>query len=189
MSYFALIFFLVLNFVSAVFNSQNIFFAPQRTAGDAKSFTTSFAHFASRSFGTLRTLRPNCPNSPISKISYTSAGGKAGNYESLDITPDSLVYVQGHRGVEKTISEKTLNSFWNKLTKSINLRDFDKIRSDPGHALYDGIDVTITIEKGKQKHSIVNGNEDSVNYVKIKPFTDLLENKLAEIRKKIVWQK
>jgi len=127
--------------------------------------------------------------SQISKISYTSAGGKAGNYESLDITPDSLVYVQGRRDVEKTINEKTVTSFWNKLTKTINLTDFDKIQSDPGHALYDGIDVTISIEKGKEKHSIVNGNEDSVNYYKIKPFTDLLENKLAEIRKKIVWQK
>jgi hypothetical protein len=128
-------------------------------------------------------------HSAISKISYTSAGGKSGNYESLDITPASLTYVQGRRGVEKTINEKTANSFWNKLIKTINFKDFDKIQSDPGHALYDGIDVTISIEKGKEKHSIVNGNEDSVNYTKIKPFTDLLENKLAEIRKKIVWQK
>jgi len=128
-------------------------------------------------------------SSAISKISYASSGGKAGNYESLDITSVSLTYVQGHRGVEKTIDEKTVNSFWNKLTKAINLTDFDKIKSDPGQALYDGIDITISIEKGKKKHSIVNGNEDSVNYSKIKRFTDLLENKLAEIRKKIVGQK
>jgi len=128
-------------------------------------------------------------NSRISKISYTSAGGKSGNYESLDISSASLSYVQAHRGVEKRIKGKTERSFWNGLTKTINLRDFDKIRSDPGHALYDGIDITISIEKGKEKHSIVNGNQDSVNYSKIKPFTDLLENKLAEIRKKIVWQK
>jgi len=176
---------LALIFLAAVYFVSAMFLAPQRSAENAKSFpTNTFVHFTS----SLRTLRPDY-NSPISKISYTSAGGKAGNYESLDITPGSLIYVQGHRGVEKTIHEKTVTSFWNKLTKSINLRDFDKIRSDPGHSLYDGIDVTITIEKGKQKRSIVNGNEDSVNYVKIKPFTDLLENKLAEIRKKIVWQK
>jgi hypothetical protein len=74
----------------------------------------------------------------------------------------------------------------NKLTKTINLRDFDKIRSNPGHALYDGIDITISIEKGKEKHSIVNGNEDSVNYRRIRPFTHLLEWKLVEIRKKIL---
>ena len=184
MSYLTSIFFLGLYFVSA------IFLAPQRTQRNAENAEnlTTFAHFA-------EPLRPDYNHlqikraPPISKISYTSAGGKAGNYESLNITRDSLIYVQGHRGVEKKINEKTVNSFWNKLTKSINLRDFDKIRSDPGHSLYDGIDVTITVEKGKQRRSIVNGNEDSVNYVKIKPFTDLLESKLAEIRKKIVWQK
>ena len=128
----------------------------------------------------------NIANSPISKISYSSSGGKAGIYESLDISPDSVIYVQGRRGVEKSIKEKTMKSFWNKLMKTINLRDFDKIRSNPGHALYDGIDITISIEKGKEKHFIVNGNEDSVNYRRIRPFTDLLERKLVEVRKKIL---
>jgi hypothetical protein len=164
MPYFITLFFAGLYFVSTTFKSQN-----------------------------NCSLRPDqintTSNSPVSKISYTSSGGKGGYYETLDITSASLTYVQGHRGVEKAINEKTLNSFWDKLTKTVNLEDFDKIKSDPGHALYDGIDITISIEKGKEKHSIVNGNEDSVNYRKIKPFTDLLENKLAEIRKKIVWQK
>jgi hypothetical protein len=162
MSYLTPLLFIGLNMLSAVFHSHH----------DYKNVE-------------IKNLR----DSHISKISYNSTGGKAGNYESLDITSASLTYVQGHRGVEKTINEKTLSTFWNKLTKTINLKDFDKIRSDPGHALYDGIDVTISIEKRKEKHSVVNGNEDSVNYSKIKPFTDLLENKLAEIRKKIVWQK
>jgi hypothetical protein len=48
-------------------------------------------------------------NSPISKISYNSSGGKSGSYESLDISPDSVIYVQGRRGVEKWIKEKTIN--------------------------------------------------------------------------------
>jgi hypothetical protein len=126
-------------------------------------------------------------NTPISKISYSSSGGKSGNYESLDISPTSIIYVQGHRGAEKSIKEKTDKSFWTRLTKTINLRDFDKLRSNPGHALYDGIDITISIEKGKEKHSIVNGNEDTVNYRKIRPFTDLLEKRLVELRKKIIW--
>jgi len=132
-------------------------------------------------------LQSKIANPPISKISYSSSGGRAGNYESLDISQDSLSYVQGHRGVEKTINKKTVRSFWDRLTKTIELKDFDKVRSDPGHALYDGIDVTISIEKGREKHSIVNGNEDSVNYRKIKPFIDLLDQKLAELRKKIIW--
>jgi hypothetical protein len=53
--------------------------------------------------------------------------------------------------------------------------------------LYDGIDVTISIEKGDEKYSIVNGNEDSLNYRKIRPLTTMLEKKLAELRKKITW--
>jgi hypothetical protein len=130
----------------------------------------------------------NIANSPITKVSYNSSGGNAGNSETLEISPTFVMYVQGRRGVEKRIKEKTSKSFWNRLTKTINLRDFAKIRSNPGHALYDGIDITISIEKGKEKHSIVNGNEDSVNYRRIRPFTDLLEKKLIELRKKIVWQ-
>jgi hypothetical protein len=129
----------------------------------------------------------NLADTPISKISYSSSGGKSGNYESLDISPDSVIYIQGRRGLEKSRREKTVNSFWKTLTKTINLRDFDKIKSNPGHALYDGIDITISIEKGKEKHSIVNGNEDSVNYRRIRPFTNLLEKRLVELRKKIIW--
>ena len=129
----------------------------------------------------------NIANPTISKISYSSSGGKSGSYETLDISAASVIYVGAHRGVEKKIKEKTVKSFWNRLMKTINPRDFDKIRSNPGHALYDGIDITISIEKGKEKQSIVNGNEDSVNYRRIRPFTDLLEKRLVELRKKIVW--
>ena len=129
----------------------------------------------------------NILHTPISKISYSSSGGKSGNYESLDISPTAVIYIQGRRGNEKTIKEKTVKSFWTRLTKTINLTDFDKIQSNPGHALYDGIDITISIEKGKEKHSIVNGNEDTVNYKKISAFTDLLQKKLGALRKKIIW--
>ena len=129
----------------------------------------------------------NIANAQFSKISYSSSGGKSGNYESLDISPDSTIYIQGRRGVEKSRREKTLMSFWSKLTKTINLKDFGKIQSNPGHSLYDGIDITISIEKGKEKHSIVNGNEDSLNYRRIRPFTNLLEKRLGELRKRIIW--
>jgi hypothetical protein len=76
---------------------------------------------------------------PVSKISYSSSGGRSGNYESLDIAEDSVIYVQAHRGSEKTRKEKTVKSFWKSLTKTINLKDFKKIKTNPGHALYDGI--------------------------------------------------
>jgi hypothetical protein len=129
----------------------------------------------------------NHANNTISKISYSTTGGRSGNYESLDIITDSLVYIQARRGNEKMIKEKTEKVFWNSLTKSINLQDFDKIKSDPGHALYDGIDTTLSIETGIEKHTLVNGGGDSVNYSKIRPFTHILENELVRLRKKIIW--
>ena len=123
----------------------------------------------------------------ISKITYSSSGGRSGNYESLDISADSLIYVQARRGDEKTINQKTVKRDWDNLIKSVNLKDFDRIKSNPGHALYDGIDVMITIESGQEKHSLVNGEEDPTNYKKIQLFIDVLEKKLAELRKKIIW--
>ena len=151
---------------------------------------------ASLYFGSITFLpKNNCnklqaekiSNTPVSKISYSSSGGRSGNYETLDITADSLIYVQGHRGAEKSRREKTVKSFWNGMTKTINFKDFDKIKSKPGHALYDGVDITISIEKEKEKHTIVNGNEDTANYKRIRPFTSLLEKRLTELRKKIIW--
>ena len=129
----------------------------------------------------------NIADTLILKISYSSSGGKSGSYESLDISLDSLIYVQGRNGSEKSIREKTSKSFWNTLMNTINLNNFDKIQSSPGHALFDGIDITISVEKGKEKHSIVNGNEDILNYRRIAPFINLLEKRLFEFRKKIVW--
>lgn len=127
----------------------------------------------------------NNTNTSISKISYSTTGGRSGNYESLDISADSLFYLQARRGNEKTIRKKTEKVFWDSLTRAINLKDFDKIKSNPGHALYDGIDTTISIEAGDQKHSLINGNEDTLHYKRIGPLTDLLEKKLSQLRKKI----
>src|SRR5215216_4779115 len=110
-------------------------------------------------------------NTIITKISYATTGGRSGNYESLDISADSLIYLQARHGDEKIIKEKTAKDFWSNLTKTINLKDFDKIKSNPGHALYDGIDVTLSIEKKTEKHSVVNGSEDTLNYSRIRPFT------------------
>jgi hypothetical protein len=124
---------------------------------------------------------------PITKIAYSSSGGRSGNYENLEISPDSLFYVQARRGIEKAIRQKTATTFWNDLTGRLHLEDFDRIRSDPGHALYDGIDITINVQTASQKHTIVNGSEDTINYNKIRPFTERLENRLEQLRKEITW--
>jgi hypothetical protein len=121
----------------------------------------------------------------IIKIAYSSTGGRGGNYESLSISADSLIYLQARRGNEQTIHEITPTGFWHRLTASINLNDFNKIRSNPGHALYDGIDSTLSIQVAGGTYTVVNGNEDTANYGRIRPFTRLLENKLAELRKRI----
>jgi hypothetical protein len=123
----------------------------------------------------------------ISKVSYRSSGGRSGNYERLDISADSTIYIQARRGTEKEIKERTSKRDWNGLTNSINVKDFGRIKSNPGHALYDGIDITITLETEGKNYSIVNGNEDTVNYKRIRPFTNLLEKRLAGLRKKINW--
>lgn len=123
----------------------------------------------------------------ITKISYSTTGGRGGNYESLNVTADSLVYLQARRGEEKTTSEKTPTDIWRQLVTSIKLDDFDRIKSNPGHALYDGIDTTLSIESAAKTRILVNGNEDPDNYKRIKPFTELLEKTVAEQRRKIVW--
>ena len=122
---------------------------------------------------------------PITKISYSTTGGRGGNTVSLEITSKTLVYVVGRGGAEKTVTEKTSKSLWNSFTKAINTNDMDGIKSNPVHALYDGTDITITVEKGKEIHTLVNGNEDSLKYKKIKAFTDILESQLSRLEKKI----
>ena len=129
----------------------------------------------------------NLHNAAITKVTYSATGGRGGNTVSLEITAGNLVYVQGHAGAEKTIKEKTPRALWQKLTKSINLQDLDKVKSNPGHAMYDGTDITIVVLKGREEHSIVNGNEDILNYKKIKLFTDILEGQLNRLGKRIRW--
>ncbi len=129
----------------------------------------------------------NITNNSITKISFSSSGGRSAQYENLDISSSSLIYTQGRNGSTKSIREKTARNFWTSMSKAINIKDFDQVKSNPGHALYDGIDITITIERGKEKHTVVNGSDDSVNYTRIKAFTDLLENKLLKLREKITW--
>ena len=123
----------------------------------------------------------------ISSIVYDKTGGRGGNTEHLSITRFSIYYTQGKAGKEKTLTEKISFANWNKLTASINLKNFDAIQSNPGHALYDGTDITITVVDGRSEHSIVNGNEDQVHYKNIAAFTRLLESHLERMRKKVTW--
>lgn len=126
-------------------------------------------------------------SAPISKISYSTTGGRGGNTISLEITATTLIYTKGHAGEEKTIRERTSRNLWSSLTRSINIKDFDRIKSNPGHAMYDGIDVTITVQVGRRSYTIVNGSEDEVNYKRIRSFVNILESQLSRLDKKMNW--
>ena len=127
----------------------------------------------------------NDTNGAITKVSYNSTGGRGGNTVSMEITANIITYTQGHAGTDKTIRERTSRSLWMNLTRSINIKDFDHVKSNPGHAMYDGIDVTISVQKGRESHSIVNGNEDAVNYNRIGSFVKILVGQLDRLAKKI----
>jgi hypothetical protein len=120
----------------------------------------------------------------ITKISYSKTGGRGGDRETLDITRSYISYEQSEQGKEKKISERTSPGTWKKFTTSINLRDFDRVKTNPGHAMYDGIDYTISIVANSKEHTLVNGNEDYANYNKLGPFTILIRELLGRLRKK-----
>ena len=150
-------------------------------------FVTLFLSFsiASSQSQSSDLLTNNSTANRITKISYSSSGGRGGYYVNLDITAISTVYVQGNPETSKTIKEKTSKTYWNSLTKALNLRDFDQVKSDPGHSMYDGIDITITVVSRGKMHTLVNGSTDIKPYIRIKAFTDLLEKKLASLRERI----
>ncbi|HMD00511.1 MAG TPA: hypothetical protein VKH37_10170, partial [Ferruginibacter sp.] len=100
----------------------------------------------------------------IIKISYSTTGGRGGNTESLDVTKMSTVFTKGHAGVDKTTKAMTSKTFWAQITNALDLKNFDKIKTSPGRALYDGIDVTITITTNRGTHTVVNGSDDITNY-------------------------
>lgn len=100
-------------------------------------------------------------------------GGKGAASSSLFISKDSTKYVWANYKETKTTSEATLPETWKKLLKMISLEDFDKISSSERRIQYDGSDVVITINSD-QEHKLINGEQDSTNYNKIKPLKAIL---------------
>lgn len=118
----------------------------------------------------------------IVRVSYNSVnGGKIGGYVSFIVTKDSIVYSLGdNKTAKKYNAALSSKGIWDSLRSSINLVYFDKIKSDPGHRAYDGTDITISIIDSKT-HTIINGEDDTINYKMITP----LINNLNEIREYI----
>ncbi|WP_395076758.1 hypothetical protein [Flavobacterium sp.] len=110
-------------------------------------------------------------------------GGKFGAYSKLEITKEHTYFVNGNIKSKKEIKEKTSKELWNNLSK-LDTDDFLKVRSNPGRIAYDGTDVEISISFGDEFFSIVNGEEDTLNYKKIKLFVSLLEKQKDIFNKK-----
>ena len=120
----------------------------------------------------------------ITEISLNeSNGGKLGFYSKLEITKKHICYVSGNIKLKKEIKVKTSKKLWDNLTK-LNINDFSKVKSSPGRMAYDGTDVEVSILFGNKLFSIVNGQDDTLNYKKIKLFVSALEN-----QKKVMYQK
>ncbi|MDA6068240.1 hypothetical protein NJT12_01285 [Flavobacterium sp. AC] len=112
---------------------------------------------------------------PISSISYSiENGGKGAASSSITISKDSTKYVWANYKETKTRSEATLPKTWNKIVGIINLEDFDQISSSERRIQYDGSDIVIVINDDKE-HKLINGEQDSIHYSKIKPLKKMIE--------------
>ena len=117
----------------------------------------------------------------IRSISYDiENGGKGTASSSLFISKDSTKYIWANYKETKTRSEATVPETWIMLLKIINLEDFDKVSSSERRIQYDGSDVVITINSDKE-HKLINGEQDSTNYNKIKPLKLLLNKEYKRL--------
>lgn len=117
----------------------------------------------------------------ISSISYSiENGGKGAASSSLFISKDSTKYVWANHKETKTKSEVTLQETWNKIINTINLEDFDRIKSSERRIQYDGSDIVIIINANKE-HKLINGEQDSTHYKQIKPLKIVLRQEYKRL--------
>ena len=117
----------------------------------------------------------------IYSVSYSiENGGKGSASSSLLISKDSTQYIWANYKETKTRSQVTSSDTWKKIINSIKLVDFERINSGKRRIQYDGSDVVITINADKE-YKLINGEEDSVNYTKIKPLEILLKQEYKKL--------
>jgi len=111
----------------------------------------------------------------IYSVSYSiENGAKGAASSSLLISKDSTKYLWANYKETKTRYEVTSSDTWKKIINSIKLVDFKHINSGKRRIQYDGSDIVITINADKE-YKLINGEEDSVNYTRIKPLEILLK--------------
>ncbi|QGK73656.1 hypothetical protein [Flavobacterium sp. SLB02] len=117
----------------------------------------------------------------IYSVSYSiENGGKGAASFSLLISKDSTKYLWANYKETKTRSEVTSSDRWKKIINSIKLVDFKRINSGKRRIQYDSSDVVITINADKE-YKLINREEDSVNYTKIKPLEILLKQEYKKL--------
>jgi len=130
------------------------------------------------------TLILSCHNKnedSIYSVSYSiENGAKGAASSSLLISKDSTKYLWANYKETKTRSEVTSSDTWKKIINSIKLVDFKRINSGKRRIQYDGSDIVITINADKE-YKLINGEEDSVNYTKIKPLEILLKQEYEKL--------
>lgn len=116
----------------------------------------------------------------IDKITLSVvSGAKGGGYSELAITKDSIFYEYNNIFFPqnaKKIERKSPDNLWKKLMDSLTLSDYKLVKSNPGHVQYDGSDATISLHTKEKKYDVINAEDDTINFGKIKYFHTLLKN-------------
>lgn len=116
----------------------------------------------------------------IDKITLSAInGGKGGGSSQLSITKDSIFYENINRIFpknNKTQKIKTPENVWKKLNDSLNIDNFKLVKSNPGHVQYDGTDATVSLYTKEKKYSVINAEDDEINFEKIKYFYALIKD-------------
>ena len=129
-----------------------------------------------------KTLKPKIIILPstqeITKIELSHYGGQMGYRGTLTVTKDSVVETSfmGTKSDKITKTGSKISSQeWQNLLNSFKLQDFKKIKSGTSYLPFDGVDTKIKISNSTGSDSIINGNEDKINFRKIEKLNNLLE--------------
>lgn len=117
-------------------------------------------------------------NQEINTIEMSRCGGQMGYRGVLTVTKDSAIQTSfmGTKSDKVTRTGMKISSEdWRNLTESFLLKDFKKIKSGNSYQPFDGVDTKIKISTSTGADSIINGNEDKINFPKIEKLNKLLE--------------
>lgn len=113
----------------------------------------------------------------ITSVKLSQYGGMLGFNQTIFITKDSITRETSMTAQNDSVKKEKLANTpanWEALNSSLNLNDFRKIKNGNSNLPVDGTDQKIVINTKTTSDSIINGQNDAINYPKIKKFTDQL---------------